>query len=153
MKNTNIGLLDKPDLHELEFNSQLLRRICSSTHCDEDQVALAVKFAQLLAKILQGSSPSTLLEQEEPEGNQAGVMGLLLDNLELFEKSGFREVITNVVMMGGEATLNGFVVGAVFGALHGFQSLPNNWIQNLEEEFREMLDKKLNGLLDLMGVP
>ena len=112
-----------------------------------------MKFAQLLAKILQGSSPSTLLEQEEPESNQTGVMGLLLDNLELFEKSGFREVITNVVMMGGEATLNGFVVGAVFGALQGFQRLPNNWIQNLEEEFREMLDKKLNGLLDLMGVP
>ena len=106
-----------------------------------------------MAKILQGSSPTTLLEQEEPEGNQAGVMGLLLDNLELFEKSGFREVITNVVMMGGEVTLSGFVVGAVFGALQGFQSLPNNWIQNLEEEFREMLDKKLNGLLDLMGVP
>ena len=105
-----------------------------------------------MAKILQGSSPP-LLEMEEAESHQTGVMRLLQDNLELFEKSGFREVITNVVMMGGQATLNGFVVGAVFGALQGFQRLPTNWIQNLEEEFREMLDKKLNGLLDLMGVP
>ena len=106
-----------------------------------------------MARILQGSSPPTLLELEEGETSQTGVVRLLLDNLELFEKSGFREVVTNVVMMGGEATLNGFVVGAVFGALQGFQNLPTNWIQNLEEEFREMLDKKLNGLLDLMGVP
>ena len=93
------------------------------------------------------------MEMEEAESHQTGVMRLLQENLELFEKSGFREVITNVVMMGGQATLNGFVVGAVFGALQGFQRLPTNWIQNLEEEFREMLDKKLNGLLDLMGVP
>ena len=106
-----------------------------------------------MARILQGSSLPTLLELEEAETSQTGMMRLLLDNLELFEKSGFREVVTNVVMMGGEATLNGFVVGAVFGALQGFQNLPTNWIQNLEEEFREMLDKKLNGLLDLMGVP
>ena len=94
-----------------------------------------------------------MLDLEETESNQTGVMRIMMDNMELFEKSGFREVITNVVMMGGEVTLSGFVVGAVFGALQGFQSLPNNWIQNLEEEFREMLDKKLNGLLDLMGVP
>lgn len=85
--------------------------------------------------------------------SQAGVMKILLDNVEIFETSGFREVVTKVVMMGGEASLNGLVVGAVFGALQGFQRLPSNWIENLEEEFREMLDKKLNGLLDLMGVP
>ena len=85
--------------------------------------------------------------------SQVGVMKILLDNVEIFETSGFREVVTKVVMMGGEASLNGLVVGAVFGALQGFQRLPSNWIENLEEEFREMLDKKLNGLLDLMGVP
>ena len=90
---------------------------------------------------------------EETESNQTGIMRILLDSLEAFESSDFREVITNVVMLGGDASLNGFVVGAVFGALTGFQRLPSNWIQNLEQEFREMLDKKLNGLLDLMGVP
>ena len=112
-----------------------------------------MKFAQLLAKILQGSTPPTLLELEEAESDPVGVMRILLENMEMFEKSGFREVITNVVMLGGEASLNGLVVGAVFGALQGFQRLPSNWIQNLEEDFKTNLDKKLNGLLDLMGVP
>ena len=112
-----------------------------------------MKFAQLLAQILQGSSPPTLLDLEETESNQTGVMRIMMDNTELFEKSGFREVITKVVMLGGEASLNGLVVGAVFGALQGFQRLPSNWIQNLEEDFKINLDKKLNGLLDLMGVP
>lgn len=111
-----------------------------------------MKFAQILAEILQGSSPSTWLDLEETE-SQSCVMRILLDNRELFEKSGFREVLTNVVMLGGEASLNGLVVGAVFGALQGFQRLPSNWLQNLEEEFKINLDKKLNGLLDLMGVP
>ena len=71
----------------------------------------------------------------------------------MFERAGFREAVTNVVMMGGKASVNGFVVGAVLGALQGFHTLPSNWIQNIDEEFKINLDKKLNVLLDLMGVP
>ena len=112
---------------------------------------LAVSFAQILARILQGSSLSELLKQEE--GELHGSIKILMDNVELFERSGFRDAVTNVVMMGGNASVNGFVVGSVFGALQGFQSLPSNWIQNIDEEFKVNLDKKLNVLLDLMGVP
>ena len=114
---------------------------------------LAVSFAQILARILQGTSLSELLKQEEGEGELHGSIKILMDNVELFERSGFRDAVTNVVMMGGNASVNGFVVGSVFGALQGFQSLPSNWIQNIDEEFKVNLDKKLNVLLDLMGVP
>ena len=114
---------------------------------------LAVSFAQILARILQGTSLQTLLKQEESEGELHGSIKILMDNVELFERSGFRDAVTNVVMMGGNASVNGFVVGSVFGALQGFQSLPSNWIQNIDEEFKVNLDKKLNVLLDLMGVP
>ena len=116
-------------------------------------IELAVSFAQILARILQGTSLSELLEQEEGEGELHGSIKILMDNVELFERSGFRDAVTNVVMMGGNASVNGFVVGSVFGALQGFQSLPSNWIQNIDEEFKVNLDKKLNVLLDLMGVP
>ena len=114
-------------------------------------IELAVSFAQILARILQGTSLQTLLKQEE--GELHGSIKILMDNVELFERSGFRDAVTNVVMMGGNASVNGFVVGSVFGALQGFQSLPSNWIQNIDEEFKVNLDKKLNVLLDLMGVP
>ena len=118
-------------------------------------IELAVSFAQILARILQGTSLSALTKQEEAEsdGELHGSIKILMDNVELFERSGFRDAVTNVVMMGGNASVNGFVVGSVFGALQGFQSLPSNWIQNIDEEFKVNLDKKLNVLLDLMGVP
>ena len=110
-----------------------------------------MSFAQILARILQGTSLSDLTKQEE--GELHGSIKILMYNVELFERSGFRDAVTNVVMMGGNASVNGFVVGSVFGALQGFQSLPSNWIQNIDEEFKVNLDKKLNVLLDLMGVP
>ena len=116
-------------------------------------IELAVSFAQILARILQGTSLSALIKQGEGEGELHGSIKILMDNVELFERSGFRDAVTNVVMMGGNASVNGFVVGSVFGALQGFQSLPSNWIQNIDEEFKVNLDKKLNVLLDLMGVP
>ena len=114
-----------------------------------------MKFAEILSNIMQGSPLQTILQQGQAdrEKYEVGSIKILMDNVELFEKSGFREAVSNVVMMGGNASINGFVVGAVFGALQGFQNLPSNWIQNINEDFKINLDKKLNVLLDLMGVP
>ena len=52
-------------------------------------------------------------------------------NFEEFDKLGFKEVMMNIVMLGGEAACNGLVAGAIFGALAGFQSLPSQWILNI----------------------
>ena len=112
-----------------------------------------MQFAQILARVIQGTTLPDLLDQTDSQAFQGGSIKVLLDNVELFERTGFKEAVTNVVMMGGKASVNGFVVGAVFGALQGFQALPSNWIQNIDEEFKINLDKKLNVLLDLMGVP
>ena len=104
---------------------------------------------------MQGTSLQTILQEDqvEIEKYEVGSIKILMNNVELFERSGFKEAVSNVVMMGGNASINGFVVGAVFGALQGFQNLPPNWIQNIDEDFKINLDKKLNVLLDLMGVP
>ena len=112
-----------------------------------------MQFAQILARVIQGTTLPDLLHQTDTQAFQGGSIKVLLDNVELFGRTGFKEAVTNVVMMGGKASVNGFVVGAVFGALQGFQALPSNWIQNIDEEFKINLDKKLNVLLDLMGVP
>ena len=65
----------------------------------------------------------------------------------------FRDCLTSVVMSGGQASLNGLVAGAVYGALQGYHALPAQWIANIDRNFVMTLDKKINLLLDLMGVP
>ena len=56
-------------------------------------------------------------------------------------------------MRGGRATVTGAVAGAVLGLVTGFQNLPKVWVENVSDGVRRNLDKKLNNLFDLMGIP
>ena len=76
-----------------------------------------------------------------------------LEHLNSLEEKGFRESLMNIIMMGGDAPLNGLVAGAVYGAISGYHTLPSVWIQHIDKSFTTILDKKLNLLFDLMGVP
>ena len=56
-------------------------------------------------------------------------------------------------MEGGSATVSGAVAGAVFGALAGYSNLPSSWLGEVEASVKEAVDKRINHLLDLMGIP
>ena len=78
-----------------------------------------------------------------------------------------------VAMEGGSATVAGAVAGAVFGALAGYRwdfplylimfcfilllshcsKLPASWLGQVEVGVKEAVDKRINHLLDLMGIP
>ena len=76
-------------------------------------------------------------------------LGLYLEE----DKAGFREALTSAIMRGGRATVSGAVAGAVLGLVTGFQNLPKVWVENVSDGVRRNLDKKLNNLFDLMGIP
>ena len=131
----------------------VIRRICSSTHFHEKHINTSVRFAEIIATILKGDDNiETFLSTPESSENMDSVE-ICLAHLPVALQAGFREALTEVVMKGGDATINGLVSGAVFGAMHGHRSLPPSWISNINKAFIQNLSKKLNLLFDLMGVP
>ena len=129
-----------------------IRRICSSTHFDEKHINASVKFAEMIATILSGNNIEDIFSKSEISGNMDSVEVCLV-HLPVALKAGFREALTEVVMRAGDAALNGLVSGAVFGAIHGHRALPPPWISNINKAFIQNLNKKLNLLFDLMGLP
>lgn len=140
------------NLTEVQDNA---RRICSSTHCSEHHCSVSATFATILATVLQGSSVADLVsaERRDPATTRNSVDTALLHLHPRHTEPWFRDCLTSVVMAGGQASLNGLVAGAVYGALQGYHALPAQWIANIDRNFVMTLDKKINLLLDLMGVP
>jgi len=145
------------DLDEVKGNA---RRICGSTHDHEDNRNLTVILAEILAKLLQGETLEQVIDVVElREWNRADIshpatsMDMMLKHVKMYSTSGFRAAMSAIVMSGGHASVNGVIAGSVFGLVEGFQSMPAVWVQSINLEFRKNLDKKLNLLFDLMGVP
>ena len=138
---------------EISHQLSYIRRICSSTHFDEKHINASVRFATIIASILQGDNNiGNLFSQSDCSENLDSVE-ICLTHLPVAFEVGFREALTEVVMKGGDAAANGLVSGAVFGAICGHRSLPPAWISNINKAFIQNLNKKLNLLFDLMGVP
>ena len=131
----------------------IIRRICSSTHFDEKHINAAIKFTEIIATILEGKKLEHNFSKSNISGGNIDSVEVCLAQLPFSLRVGFREALTNVVMEGGDAALNGLVSGAVFGALHGYHALPPQWISNINKSFIQNLNKKLNLLFDLMGMP
>jgi len=145
------------DLDEVKGNA---RRICGATHDHEQNRNLTVVLAEILAKLLQGESLEEVTAGVElADWNRADIshpatsMDVMQKHVKIFNTSGFRAAMTSIVMLGGHASVNGVVAGSVFGLVEGFQSMPAVWVKNVDQNFRKNLDKKLNLLFDLMGVP
>jgi len=145
------------DLNEVKGNA---RRICGATHTHDKNKNLAVILAEILAKLLQGNKlEDVLIGVELGEWNKADIshpatsMATMLKHAETYSNSGFRSAMTAVVMCGGHASVNAIVAGSVFGLVEGFQLMPSEWVLGVNMDFRKSLDKKLNLLFDLMGVP
>ena len=99
---------------------------------------------------MKGDTINFLNDEETISGSSIHVA---LEHLNSLEEKGFRESLMNIIMRGGDAPLNGLVAGAVYGAISGYYALPSVWIQLIDKSFTTVLDKKLNLLFDLMGVP
>ena len=157
------------DLHEVQSNAL---RICEATHKSSEAKEGATELAILLAKLLQGNglelvvdienqfrerSKSVHRKQESKENNNFLGTFVVLDRVVAaapdFKEAGFKGALTKVVMEGGSATVSGAVAGAVFGALAGYSNLPASWLGEVEASVKEAVDKRINHLLDLMGIP
>jgi len=158
------------DLDEVRSNAL---RICEATHKTLEAREGATELAILLARVLQGKG----LEQVGDMGNHPAKreQGCTGDNVERdasnssfgsfavldtvaaaaqdFKEAGFKGALTKVAMKGGSATVAGAVAGAVFGALAGYSNLPASWLGQVEAGVKEAVDKRINHLLDLMGIP
>jgi len=154
-----IGLLVS-QFHDLEEVKGNARRICGSTHNHKDNKEYTVILAEILARLLQGDCLQEVTDgvhlgdwNRDDISHPATSLEMLLRHVQIFSASGFKAAMTSIVMEGGHASINGVVAGSVFGLVEGFQTLPSTWIKNVDQNFRRNLDKKLNLLFDLMGVP
>lgn len=158
--------------HNLHEVRQDALRICSATHSHTRSKEAAGWLAVTLSRLLQGGTGesldgllkkcegTTMLEFEEGElraGKEVSdpftAIIATLEALQEFRRGGFQAALTDVVMQGGCATVNGCVAGAVFGLLDGYTNLPTPWLNELKTELKQSIDKRCNHLLDLMGIP
>jgi len=65
-------------------------------------------------------------------------------------KRSYEQVMTDLIMEGGDADTNGAVAGAFLGALVGYEQLPSDWKNGLKH--RECLRKKVDALCVKVGV-
>ncbi len=64
---------------------------------------------------------------------------------------GWKEVILDIVLQGGDADTNAAVTGAVLGLYFGYDQLPNDWLINLAQ--KEWLDGKIEKYNQSVVVP
>lgn len=146
--------------HDLKEVRENARRICGSTHEHENNKQIAIIFAEILAKLLQGNPLENVVEGIQlEEWNKADLshpatsLDIMLKHIDIYRKSGFKAAMSKIVMLGGHSSINALVAGSVFGLVEGFQALPIAFLKSIDDDFRNDLDKKLNLLFDLMGVP
>ncbi|XP_054718056.1 uncharacterized protein LOC129227505 [Uloborus diversus] len=71
----------------------------------------------------------------------------------LRQKSDFKTVLSNLLMLGGYSSMNGCISGSLLGCKCGYSNIPKQWIDGLDTKSRNWLNCKINALLDMMGLP
>jgi ADP-ribosyl-[dinitrogen reductase] hydrolase len=61
----------------------------------------------------------------------------------------FEETLVGVVNQGGDADTTGAIAGAIAGAYHGMEGLPERWLRRLDPEVREEVTWLADGLVAL----
>lgn len=62
----------------------------------------------------------------------------------------FEETLNDLIRYGGDADTNGAVCGTMYGARHGYQVLPSQWLSQMP--YKKWFDQKLIRSLTLMSV-
>ncbi|XP_013396425.1 uncharacterized protein LOC106163399 [Lingula anatina] len=71
----------------------------------------------------------------------------------LRDQRDYREIITDLIMRGGDSNSNACIAGGFLGCRVGYSQLPTPWITGLRNRQAEWLNAKINTLLDMMGIP
>jgi ADP-ribosylglycohydrolase len=146
------------------------RRQTAMTHKDPLAVESAEYLADVLLRVLNGSSPSAALKDAstkhlrtqkmvekglETSGNQSRAtiktFGQMCDatdalpsvvHLSMTYENDLKSALIENVMAGGDSAARGMAVGMILGAHLGRQAIPDEWLQNL---------KANNQIIDLLG--
>jgi ADP-ribosylglycohydrolase len=161
--------------HNTEETCANARRICGATHSGEENLRAAEMFVLCLARLIKGESLSesvTCMTEElnanprqsssiENNNNNNAIttssplvtLQTLAECVEIYKKQGFKEAMLNVVLKGRNSSTGSQLVGSVLGLQLGFTELPQDLIAFIQPAFRKQLDKKMNTLFDVMGIP
>jgi len=159
--------------HDSEETCHNARRICEATHSDEENVQAAQIFALCLARLIKGDSLeesidvmneelNNNIEANSIENNNNYIINknsplitlqTLAECIKIYKENGFKDALLNAVMRGKSASTSGQIVGSVLGLELGFTELPADLIAFLQPAFRKQLNKKMNTLFDVMGIP
>ena len=82
--------------------------------------------------------------------NEIRSTGYVVDTLEavfwcFFQTDNYREAVLQAINLGGDTDTIAAIVGGIAGIYYGFQTIPNQWIQNLAEK------KKLYQMFEEFG--
>lgn len=64
------------------------------------------------------------------------------------EELDFKDIITEIIMEGGDADTNASVSGALLGAYLGYSGLPKDWLEGIPKENHDWLNKKVDSLFE-----
>eukprot|EP01090_Pellita_catalonica_P010305 TRINITY_DN21765_c0_g1_i1.p1 TRINITY_DN21765_c0_g1~~TRINITY_DN21765_c0_g1_i1.p1 ORF type:complete len:460 (-),score=68.17 TRINITY_DN21765_c0_g1_i1:109-1290(-) len=70
--------------------------------------------------------------------------------MEHCKQAGFRQMMTELILQGGDASTNGAVAGSIMGAVLGFKQLPKPWLDGLLH--KDYLFTHVNRFLVLLGL-
>lgn len=169
MRSAPIALFFRSSSAEMEEAARQSSRI---THRHEDAVECCVIFARVHSHLLQGVSADEAIAEalsysdhwhivralqpptREPvipvkfgDGAGGAVLTLQCALWALATTTSFEEGITKVVGLGGDTDTYGAVAGALLGAYHGVDAIPQEWLAVLKG--RERMEELADSLLEL----
>lgn len=145
-----LSVADKDLIHFIKMQNQL-------THGGEVAVAADIVLVKSLKSILHGmdrkSAARTLavnlhlskFDMQDIQKSAYGKWedlpnsGWIKDTFKilmwtLFNCESFQDALVHAVNLGGDADTNGAIVGTVWGAIEGLDSIPNRWLTKLERQ-------------------
>uniref|UniRef100_T1IWB6 Uncharacterized protein n=1 Tax=Strigamia maritima TaxID=126957 RepID=T1IWB6_STRMM len=158
-----LGILHFHNLHEVVLNSI---RICRSLHahpkCIAANVSISCLVALTLTHLQQGkydlnctsdrnamiNAAKSIALEYLPQSNKDEEFHMCFQHQTLD-----RQTLTHILMQGGHATINGCAAGAFLGSLSGFKKLPRELIEELNPGSKQLLNFRINTLLDMMAIP
>lgn len=123
--------------------------IAEMTHHDEISTEICTFYANVIQGAISDFDFSAFLHikrwleenamPERPSGWVKDSMNCALKSIE--ETRNFEEAVVRAVNLGGDADTIGAIAGGLAGALYGFQSIPERWIEKLNLKVRRQLDE------------
>lgn len=122
--------------------TRVAKDIARMTHWDEQSTEACVLYVRdifLLIHGFTGRCGLVGLRDTEPTGY---VVDSYIVASEAYNRAGtFEEVLITAVNRGGDADTIGAIAGGMAGARYGYSSIPERWLEVLDENIKEQLDE------------